>query len=521
MENKQQTNDVTKFRQNRVKDLKKLYSDDMSTLRANSQSTRYRSGSYQNAAEVRKALEQGSNNVKTLIETSKQLYSINPIYASVINYLADMYMWRYKVTPHKIYSKSKAKLKKQLKEEDFALIYNLMLEVTEGLGVENKFPSILANLFISGSVYYTTYCDEETHAIDTILLGSEYCRKIGESQFGTNIIQFDFEYFDSFGFTKEQIKTYLKSFPKEFLSGYNKYLKDPSNNRWLTLDPRFSSGLMLNEVGVPTYLYLYGGILDYEKYQDNELERNENLLKYIVVHTMPHYEDKLIFEVDEVAAIHQSLRKIVDTGEKARLITTYGDVHVDKISESDTSENEVLSKAFKSIFNNAGFNSGIFTSETVEGLKMSLVRDKAMVWRYVQQLVSFYTIAINNWFDFKEYQADFEILPISPYTYNDDVETYKNNATLGVGKLDYIIASGIKQKNIADQLLLEKFLKLDEIVPMQTSYTQTADDRDANESKESVTNETKKTSTKNSNDNTNSDVNDEIEPSSDDNQVDE
>lgn len=231
MENKQQTNDVTKFRQNRVKDLKKLYSDDMSTLRANNQSARYRSGSYQNAAEVRKALEQGANGVKTLMETSRQLYSINPIYASVINYLADMYMWRYKVTPHKIYSKSKAKLKKKLKEEDFALIYNLMLEVVDGLSVENKFPSVLANLFISGSVYYTTYCDEETHAIDTILLGSEYCRKIGESQFGTNIIQFDFEYFNSFGFTKEQIKSYLKSFPKEFLSGYNKYLKDPSNNR--------------------------------------------------------------------------------------------------------------------------------------------------------------------------------------------------------------------------------------------------------------------------------------------------
>lgn len=54
---------------------------------------------------------------------------------------------------------------------------------------------------------------------------------------------------------------------------------------------------------------------------------------------------------------------------------------------------------------------------------------------------------------------------------------YKENATLGVGKLDYFIASGIKQKNIQDQLNLESFLKLDQIVPMQTSYTQTADDR--------------------------------------------
>ena len=54
---------------------------------------------------------------------------------------------------------------------------------------------------------------------------------------------------------------------------------------------------------------------------------------------------------------------------------------------------------------------------------------------------------------------------------------YKENATLGVGKLDYFVASGIKQKNIQDQLHLESFLKLNEITPMQTSYTQTADDR--------------------------------------------
>jgi hypothetical protein len=136
---------------------------------------------------------------------------------------------------------------------------------------------------------------------------------------------------------------------------------------------------MTNEIGIPTYFYILGGLIDFEKYQDNELERNENALKYLVVHTIPHYEDQLLFEVDEVAAMHQSLKRIVDTGEKARLITTYGDIKVAKISENDISENQVLTKAFKAIFNNAGFNSGIFTSESVQALSMSLVRDKGMV----------------------------------------------------------------------------------------------------------------------------------------------
>lgn len=94
---------------------------------------------------------------------------------------------------------------------------------------------------------------------------------------------------------------------------------------------------------------------------------------------MPHYEDKLIFEMDEVQTLHNSMKKIIDQGDKARLITTFGDIKVEKVSENDTSENQVLSKAFKAIFNNAGFNSGIFTGESVQALKDSLIRDRSFV----------------------------------------------------------------------------------------------------------------------------------------------
>lgn len=94
---------------------------------------------------------------------------------------------------------------------------------------------------------------------------------------------------------------------------------------------------------------------------------------------MPHYEDKLIFEVDEVEAMHKSLRRIVETGDKARLITTYGDVHVDRIADNDTAENEVLSKAFKTIFSSGNLNNALFTAESVEALKVSIKRDKNYV----------------------------------------------------------------------------------------------------------------------------------------------
>lgn len=116
----------------------------------------------------------------------------------------------------------------------------------------------------------------------------------------------------------------------------------------------------------------------------------------MVVHTIPHYEDQLIFEVNEVKALHKSLKKIVDNGDKARLITTYGDVHVDKISDDDDTASQVLANAYKAIFNNAGFNASIFTSDSVTALEMALVRDKSFVWKFVQAYCSFYNIALNN-----------------------------------------------------------------------------------------------------------------------------
>lgn len=467
---------ISDFRKDRVKILETLYADEPSTARRYNRTSSGGNTLPTTAAAVRTTLQQAFANADAAVKMSQNLYATNLIYANTIDYLCNMFMWKYKVTPHKLYGKSKTKDQKQLPDAEFLLLYHEMLEVVDGLSIETKFPSLLRNIFVNGAVYFTTIINEESYTVDTIVLPNKYCRKIGETQYGTALIQFDFSYFNDIGLSSSELKDYFKSFPKEFEKLYHAYQKD-TDKRWQDLDPHYSSGLMLNDYGIPTYLYIYGSILDYEQYQDNELERNGNALKYIVVQTMPHYEDKLIFEMDEVKALHQSMKKVIDKGDKARLLTTFGTINVEKLSENDAVENEVLNKAFKAIFNNAGFNSNIFTSDSVTALKYSLIRDRGLVWKYIQALSSFYSIAINNWFDFKTLQADIDILPISSYTYEDDIKIYKENATLGVGKIDYLIASGIKQKNIEDVLNLEKRLQLDRITPLQTSYTQTAEDR--------------------------------------------
>lgn len=480
------SNDAAIFRINRVKSLSSLYEDEVSRKNRSSQTLTYSSGTYTTAAQVRAALESAIANKETIVQSSKELYITNPIYASVINYLANMFTGQYKVVPHRTYTKSKSKAKKVISEDDYRIIYGLMVEIVDGLSIETLMPELLTRLFINGATYFTTVLDEESLTISTLILPEKYCRTIGQTQYGSYIIQFDCSYFTDLGYNEPDLKEFLKGWPKDIQKAYRKYLTDGTNARWATLDPAYSSAVLLNEKGIPTLFYLYGGILAYEQYQDNELERNENLLRYLVVHTIPHYEDQLLFEVDEVRALHKSLKKIVDNGDKSRLITTYGDVHVDKISQDADATTETLLNAYKAIFNNAGFNANMFTSDSVTALKMALVKDKTFVWKFLQMYINFYNVCVNSWIDFKGYEVNIDLLPISLYTYDEDVMRYKDNATLGIGKVDYLIASGTKQRHIQDMFTLEQFLQLDQIQPLQTSYTQTAEDRSEETEKESA-----------------------------------
>lgn len=217
---------ATQFRINRVKQIENIYADEASTQNRYDRKNSATSSTITTAAGVREALRNSFNNRETVVKLSKQLYSTNPIYTQAIDYLSNIYMWRYKVTPHKIYTKSKAKAKKELKEEDFRLIYHLMLEVVDGLSIETKFPMLLNYIFSEGGVYLTTVCDPDSLTIDTLLLPSKYCRKIGDTQFGTAIIEFDFSYFNNLGLQEDQLKDYLTSFPDEFKKHYNAYKKD-------------------------------------------------------------------------------------------------------------------------------------------------------------------------------------------------------------------------------------------------------------------------------------------------------
>lgn len=228
--------DFNKKHVSRKEDLKNLYGDETDTRRRYDRSgPAAHLGKYNSAADVRNALNKvanaGADNSykKTLAEVSEALYATNPIYKSIIDYMVNMFKWDYKVIPHKLYTNSKAAARRHLKADDFMQIYNQQLEIVDGLALPIKGPNLLTTLFLKGAVYYTTLNDADSLTIDTLILPNAYCRKIGDTQFGTAIISFDMSYFSSVGLAADQLDEYFESFPEEFKAGYLAYLQNGAN----------------------------------------------------------------------------------------------------------------------------------------------------------------------------------------------------------------------------------------------------------------------------------------------------
>lgn len=410
----------------------------------------------------------GSNSLECT-KLSTTLYDTNRIYSQLLNYLSNMFYWRYTVVPRKIKTSSTSKIGK----EEYKKMYSEMLEYADGISIETVFPTLLLYIFKNGKVNFSINADTKSKTISTIILPDEYCKSTFLTQYGTQEVMFDFSFFDSLGLKKEQLVELLNSFPQEFTELYNEYLENKSN-RWKTLNAKYSTCISMNEEGFPTFLSVFYDIIDYKTYKLNELDRNTNQLERIITHEVDM--EKTGMDMKEIEELHDSLADVVCENKGATLITSPGRLGVQQLQEDVGQENKTLSNAYKTIYDNAGFNNELFSGDSDYSLSVSLKRDEVYVWNFVQKIESFYNLAINNCKHFhKNYQLSLKMLPISFYNEGEKLEIYHQAATLGVGVIDYIVATGTKQVDLESTLELEESLDLmNRLVPLQSSHTQSA-----------------------------------------------
>ena len=141
---------------------------------------------------------------------SKGLHALDANYAKIISYYSNMYYVRYVVIPTKATAAAGTMTDEEYKEK-----YQLMLEVVDGMNLESVIPAILKEVYLSGAAYVYAVKDNPSKTITIITLPTRYCRTVLQTNLGTNLIEFDFEYFQQFR-SQEDLELALSVMPEEF-----------------------------------------------------------------------------------------------------------------------------------------------------------------------------------------------------------------------------------------------------------------------------------------------------------------
>lgn len=408
-------------------------------------------------------MEQNSENAGKISST---LASLDANYSAMVEYFANMYLYRYTAT---ILYKGEG----EPPIEEYANAYNDYMEYVEGISIETVFPEIMRHGIVFGSVYLYTTRNTSSKTISTMILPNEYCRRGPQTNFGTYLYAIDITYFDDVfnGLTEEEVEAATKLYPKDLIKAYEEY--NNGGPQWVPVDGRRGGYIEFKEKGLPRLVTAAYGIYEFERYRENELEKNSNLLTKILTHRIPLNNDKeLIFEPEEVQVLHSNMARSLTSNSDLKLLTTFGDTEVHDIQSESSVVNEVVKNAYDSIFYLAGLNPAIFNGDSVEALKVSITRDSSYLWRIIQNLVRFYNVALNHHVKHKGYNMTVDILNLTQYNIDDKVNGYIDTAKYGIGKLEAVVASGVKQINIPHKARLEQYLALDTIlVPLQSSHT--------------------------------------------------
>lgn len=421
--------------------------------------------------DLEKELERGIVSPMTLRGISRELHSIDPNYLKIISYFKDMFHTRYIVIP------TTENADDEINPED----YQNLMGIVDGIALETLVPQILEALYIDGIVGVYFDFDESSSALLGTILPASRVRSSFQTMFGTHVVEFDFAFFD--GYARDQVDEVLSTFPEEFAAKYNE-VKD-KQSKWAILDPTRAAAIKMNSLATPPFISALAGILEFKKTRENELEKGANELKKLLINEIPlDNNGNPIFDLKEIRDLTRAMRSVIKNRD-VDIVTAFGKTSMHSLQEEGRAENKRITQAFSTIYSASGVNPAIFSGLTDGAIEASREADKSFVWNAYKEIELILNLVVSNLLPSSNLQARFQFLPITMHGESEAVKIYREGAAFGIGKLDAIVAAGIRQSDITRRSKLEAFLDLENIlIPLQSSHTTSG--KDILESKEKV-----------------------------------
>ena len=412
----------------------------------------------------RSYIKNPTSNEKQLRNMSNFLYRVSMPYRRFINYLSDIPLFYWNLTPA-IDITGDVDSDKVLKN------YYKLLQTLENMSIASEMRKVLTTTIREGVFYGFIYEDKNSFFIHK--LDPDYC-KIVEVEAGVYNFAFDFSFFDKNG-------TYLDYMDPSFTTLYNQYRNDTTNLKWQILDSKRTLCIKVDpdtsSPNLPLLVGLFESLLDLIDIRGLQRNKDEIQNYKLISMKIPAFDstkevDDFSIDMDTAVKFYNKLADVVP--EAVGVALTPMDIDtVDFKSDDDTTS--LIANYTHDVFDDSGIAKLLFNSDTTGsvGLEASVRVDSAMVWKLVEYIERW----IRRYIMYKSTGSTkyfFDILRVDIFNKERSVEMELSLANSGVPNKMRLAATGGSNpyQTLSTQYFENEILKVHENWrPLQTSYT--------------------------------------------------
>lgn len=433
-----------------------------------------------------------SGEISSIRELSRYFYRTNGRYRNNINFFSNLFLYDTLVTP--LYESGKGS-----KTQIIKAFYNACTFV-EALNVKTTLARIMREQLKSG-VYYGIL-QEQGSKVVLQDLPIEYCRTRFKDFNDLNILEFDITYFITKYDDDQTRNAALLNFPPVIQKGWRDYKAKRLTDTWIKV-PASAGGIVFCFAEDTTPL-LIASLPDLAKLKDavsREEKRDENELYKLLIQRMPiDSNGHLVFELDEVAQIHDGVSRMLQDLDTVDVLTTFGETSLENLQESSaaTQANNRIEKYSDNAWDSLGSSKLFYNADNSSSLAYVIKRLESVLQEYINLYANWIRYLINSRFSRTGLTFDFEILPTTKFNIKEYMQYYLQAAQNGYPRMRVAAALGIKQRNLVSAIDFEnEFLNLDEkMIPLLSSYTQSANENSEGKNNSSEKNSNSKSQTK-------------------------
>ena len=409
-----------------------------------------------------------SGDIELCRELSRYFYRTNGEYKNNVDFLAHLPLYDNVIIP--VYQED------QVSEAQTIKAFYNACDFIEKLDIKNNLARITLE-WIKNGIYYGVL-REQGGEVTIQDLPIEYCRSRFKDFNNLNVLEFDLNYFTRLKNEAARLEA-LATFPEVVQQTYKLWKANKILNSWVVI-AAVDGGICFNFGNSDQSLpLLLASIPDLKQLKDavgREEKRDENELYKLLIQIMPIDKNgELVFQLDEVAELHNSVADMLQDLDTVDVLTTFGDAKLENIQDTSaaTQSTDRIEKYKKNAYDSLGRSSLLFNAEGSSSLAYAIKKDEALMIAYLNVYETWITYQLNKRFARKGLTFNFEILPTTVFNRQDLQSAYFRGAQYGYSKMFAGVAMGIKQR---DQLSLmnfeNEFLQMSsKMVPLQSSYT--------------------------------------------------